>query len=195
MNEEEIDIPIRYKIDERITEYFKNRSKLDKILKSKDRSRFSIEEKNLDNKLRQDKKRLLDNIIFPALTNLYSFFSDLKENDELLELFEEDMKELFGFGGGLRKDSDVIGGFIDSIITWNMERYPDNFRLAMIEQIQQVIFDKITISMLYSIIDKEKRTILSQTIENDMRRALSWTQFLSSTKFENKTRNIIKKKE
>ena len=192
MSEEDNEISIRYRVDWRITEYFKNRSKLDKILKSKDRSKFSIEEKNLDNKLRQDKKRLLDNVVFPSMTNLLVFFIRLKENEELIELFEEDIKEMFGFGGGLRKNTDVIGGFIDSILTWDMEKYPDNFRLGLIEQIQQVIFDKVAISMSGRIIDKERLTILSQTIDSDMRRALSWTQFLSSTKFDSDNKNIKK---
>jgi hypothetical protein len=189
LSEEENNTLIRYKSDWRIDEYFKNRSKLDKILKEKDRSKFSVEEKNFDNKLRQDKKRLLDNVIFPSMTNLLIFFEHIKENEELLDLFEEDIKELFGFGGGIRRNSDIIGGLIDSILTWNMEKYPDNFRLGLITQIQQTIFDKFVINISGSIIDKEKQTILSQTIENDMRRALSWTQFLSSTKFDNKTKN------
>jgi hypothetical protein len=194
--------------DKRIIEYFKNRSKLNKILNSKDRSRLSKDEEkfaeNLATKLRQDKKRLLDNVIFPSMNNLLVFFERLKENEELLDLFENDIKELFGY---IREPQNidqedeseynirhnVIGRFLDSVLTWNIEKYPDNFRLGLIEQIQQVIFDKVTISMSGSIIDKERLTILSQTIDNDMRRALSWTQFLSSMKFDSKTKNIKKK--
>ena len=59
-----------------------------------------------------------------------------------------------------------------------MDKDPNNFRLLLIKEIQQTIFDKVAISIANSIIDKEKPTILSQTIDTDMRRALSWTELL-----------------
>lgn len=174
----------RDKSDKRIVEYFENRSKLNEIVKSKDRSRFTRDEENFDMKLRQDKKRLLDSVIFSSMANLRVFFEYLKENEELREVFEKDIKELFDL------EHNILGNFLESILTWDIEKDPDNFRLGLIVEMQQVIYHKLVDSMSGSIYDKKSLTILSQTIDNDMRKALSWTQFWYSSKFVEKERKI-----
>lgn len=162
-----------YKPDKRIKEFINNRIEFNEILRSKDRSRFSEEDKNFDTRIRQDKKRLLDNIIFPSMANLLIFFKYMSDKNELRDLFEEDIKELFDI------KYNVIGKFLDALLAWDMDKDPNNFRLDLIKEIQQTIFDKVAISITNNIIDKEKPTIIGQTIDNDMRRALSWTELLA----------------
>jgi hypothetical protein len=170
----------RYKPDPKIEQFMRDRIIFNRILGQKKRYELSAKEENLGTKLRQDKKRLLDNVIFPSLANLILFFKYMEDNDELRDLFEKDIEELLDI------KQNIIGHFISSILTWDMKKYPHNFRLGLIVEIQQILFDKVVISMSGSIFDKKKMTILSQTIENDMGRALSWTQFWYNKNFVEK---------
>ena len=129
-----------YTSDARIIHYIKDRVKLNKVLKEKSRSRLSLKEDQFDVKLRQDKKRLLDNVIFPSMANLVVFFENLSENQELRELFEDDVKELLGFKGQDAKYEDnIITRLLQSILKWNTNNDPNNFRLELISSIQNVL--------------------------------------------------------
>ncbi|HEX5186590.1 MAG TPA: hypothetical protein VFV86_06835 [Nitrososphaeraceae archaeon] len=184
MNNKKENISKRYKPDPKIEHFMVERISFNKILETKKKYALSAKEENLGTKLRQDKKRLLDNVIFPSMTNLIEFFEYLKDNEELRELFENDIKELFDL------KHNIIGNFLDSVLTWDIEKDPDNFRLGLIVELQQVVFHKLVNSMSGSIYDKAQLTILSKTIDEDMRKALSWTQFWYSSKFVEKERKI-----
>jgi len=136
-----------YKPDTRIMQYVKDKIRMCDILKSKDRSRFSTEDKNFDTKLRQDKKRLLDNVIFPSMANLIVFFEYLEKDPELRDLFEDDVKELFGYvrgphydkHKGSKVDHDIISRLLGSILKWDINQDPNNFRLDLINKIYKVL--------------------------------------------------------
>jgi hypothetical protein len=190
MKEHDTNIKNRYKPDPKIKDYIRERIELNQKLKEKTRSQFSNKEQNFEDKVRQDKKRLLDNIIFPSMANLVVFFEALATNSEVRELFEDDIKELFGYIREPRDENKedensynvrlyIIRRLIDSLLTWDVEKDPDNFRLDLISGLQQIIFYQFT-SITRNIIDQKRQTIVSKTVESDMRRALSWTEFLQS---------------
>lgn len=163
-----------YTPDKRINEYINDRMKLVKILKSKDRSRFSTEDKNFDTKLRQDKKRLLDNVIFPSMANLILFFQYMAENEELREIFEDDIRELFGYVSA--DQGKVMTGLIESILTWDMDKDPNNFRQGLIYDIQLIIRSKIT-----GLAIKEFGDVgVDYIIDNHMNQAVAWTRLYYS---------------
>ena len=161
-----------YTPDKRINEYINDRMKLVKILKSKDRSRFSTEDKNFDTKLRQDKKRLLDNVIFPSMANLILFFQYMAENEELREIFEDDIRELFGYVSA--DQGKVMTGLIESILTWDMDKDPNNFRLGLMYEIQLIIR-----SQIFGLADREfsKPELIGarSIIDTHMNQAVAWT--------------------
>lgn len=191
----------RYKSDPKIEQFMKDRIDFNKILENKKRNELSAKEDNLGTKLRQDKKRLLDNVIFPSMANLVVFFEYLKDNDELRELYEDDIKELFGY---IREPLDiaqenvsqynerhyVIRRLLDSLLTWNIEKYPNNFRLDLLSALQRIIFDNIT--LIFQAIDRSNENTdpdnknkmnmagLVFMTESDIRRALYWLEFLGS---------------
>lgn len=169
-----------YKPDSRIIEYVKDRVKMNRISKSKNRSRFSKDENNLDTKLRQDKKRLLENVIFPSMTNLVSFFDYLAKYQELRDLFEDDVKELLGFiGPNAKYEDNIMSRMLQSIFTWDRKNDRDNFRTELISSIQNVLCSKI---ISFSIED-EKSSQLSMTngiVIPDVGRSLLYARMFSS---------------
>jgi hypothetical protein len=175
--------------DRRITEYVENKSKLDKILKSKDRSRFSKDEEKFVTKLRQDKKRLLDTVIFPSMANLVAFFKYMAENPKVRDVFEEDLKELLGFiGKNTKYEDNIITKLLQSILKWDINREPNNFRLELISSIQNVLRDKI---LYLTLMDENLGDSVTNTIVNpDVGRALIWCRMFSA-----RYRNSEKKRE
>ena len=160
-----------YKPDPRISHFVKERIELNKILETKKRYELSTKEDNLDTKLRQDKKRLLNNVIFPSMANLVVFFEHMKDNDEIRQLFDNDIKELFGYIREPRNNTIedqsqynerhyIIRRFLDSLLTWNIEKYPNNFRLDLLSALQRIIFDNIT--LIFQAIDRIERKYRSR---------------------------------
>jgi hypothetical protein len=172
-----------YKSDPRVKQFMNDRIKLNDLLKSKDRSRFSTEENNFDNKLRQDKKRLLDNVIFPSMANLIVFFEYLAKNPESRDLFEEDIKELFGYIIGpdfdKHKFSDInhniIRRFLESVLTWDINKDPINFRLDLVNEIY-----KVFVNYLQYILSKEFGN-LPKFVIDDLSRIEFWTRLHASS--------------
>ena len=168
-----------YRPNTKIVQYLKDRVKMSELLIEKMRSRFSPEEKNFDDKLRQDKKRLLDNVIFPSMANLVIFFEYIAENKELRELFEDDVKELLGFKGQSAKYEDnIITRLLQSILKWDSNNDPNNFRLELISSIQNVLFNKIIPLSLMD--NKLGDSMTNGIVAPDVGRALLWARNFSS---------------
>lgn len=73
------------------------------------------------------------------------FFDYLEKNPELRKLFEGDVKELLGFIGQYAKYEDnIITRLLQSILKWDTNSDPNNFRLELISSIQNVLYHKIT---------------------------------------------------
>lgn len=168
-----------YTPDYRITQYVKDRIQMNRIAKSKDRSRFTKDESNLDVKLRQDKKRLLENVIFPSMANLVLFFDYLSKYPALRDLFEDDVKELFGFiGPNAKYEDNIIRRLLISILTWDSENNPNNYRTELMSSIQYVLYSKIHTLSLF---DRNLgESMANGMINPDFNKVLVWCRFFSS---------------
>ena len=113
------------------------------------------------------------------MANLIVFFENLSENQELRELFEDDVKELLGFKGQDAKYEDnIITRLIQSILKWNTNNDPNNFRLELISSIQNILVDKI-ISL--SLMDNNLGDSMTNGIVSpDVGRALLWARNFSA---------------
>jgi hypothetical protein len=143
---------------------------------------ISKEEMKLNkNKRKLDRRKvyILDKHIFPSLANLVIFFDYLEKNPELRKLFEGDVKELLGFIGQYAKYEDnIITRLLQSILKWDTNSDPNNFRLELISSIQNVLYYKITDLTLT---DKNLGdSITSGIVGPDVGRALLFARMFSS---------------
>ena len=155
-----------------VLRYFKDRVTLSRKIQQFDSVGEEIpdEIKREDGNLRKRKVEILDNHIFPSMANLVIFFKYIAENDQLRDLFEEDIKELVGI------NYNVIGTFLDSLLTWDMDKDPNNFRQGLIYDIQLIIRSKIT-----GLAIKEFGDVgVDYIIDNHMNQAVAWTRLYYS---------------
>jgi hypothetical protein len=131
------------------------------------------------NRMKQRKLTVLDDHIFPSMANLVVFFEYLSENQELREIFEDDVKELLVFKGQDAKYEDnIITRLLQSVLKWDSNKDPNNFRLELISSIQNVLFHKI-ISL--SLMDNKLGDSMTNGIVGpDVGRALLWARNFSS---------------
>src|SRR5215217_7927190 len=114
-----------------------------------DKNRRKI--KNLD----RMKVHILNKHIFQAMANLTFFFEYIAENSEFQEVFEDNLKELL-FGSKksdntrsvnkslfVNKSQPIFARLIEAALAWNERKDPNNFRLALIYILQNIIFQKI----------------------------------------------------
>ena len=142
--------------------------------------------RNLDRR----KVDVLNKHIFRSMANLIIFFDNLAEHPELRNIYEEDVKELLGFIGQNAKkyEDNIVTRFLQSILTWNTNREPINFRLELMSSIQNVIYHKI---VNLSLMDENLGESVTNMIVNpDVGRALIWCRMFSA-----KYRQSEKKKE
>ena len=142
---------------------------------------FKEEMKLNKNKRKLDRRKvyILDKHIFPSLANLVIFFDYLEKNPELRKLFEGDVKELLGFIGQYAKYEDnIITRLLQSILKWDTNSDPNNFRLELISSIQNVLYRKI---IDLTLTDKNPGdSITSGIVGPDVGRALLFARMFSS---------------
>lgn len=159
--------------------------------------------------LNTERLRFLDQHIFPSMANLVKFFEYLAKYPELRQVFEEDMKELFGYitepekktftkeqetkdeEGNIKKIdipyftvycqengyNNIMRRFLESVLTWDLMKDPNNFRLGLIKDIQYNIF-QVTASLAMR--DFSGDFGVEHIINNDIGRAVSWSALFGS---------------
>jgi hypothetical protein len=156
--------------------------------------------------LNTERLRFLNQYIFRSMANLIVFFEHLAKYSELRDAFETDLKELFGYITELdkktytkeQKNSDgkiekvsyftiwcnengynnIIRRFMRSLLHWDIEKDPNNFRLGLMRDIQYVIFQYMSI-----IASREFGGDIGgadHIINDDIGRAVSWTTLFGS---------------
>ena len=142
------------------------------------------EEKQKLNKIKRNLDRrkvdVLDNYIFRSMANLIVFFDNLAQYPELRNIYEEDIKELLGFIGQNSKkyEDNIVTRLLQSILTWDTNREPINFRLELMSSIQNVIYHKI---LNLTLMDENLGESVTNTIVNpDVGRALIWCRMFSA---------------
>ena len=133
---------------------------------------------------------VLNNHIFRSMANLIVFFDNLAEHPELRDIYEEDVKELLGFIGQNAKkyEDNILTRLLQSILRWDTNREPINFRLELMLSIQNVLYNKI---LNLTLMDENLGDSVTNTIVNpDVGRALIWCRMFSA-----RYRNSEKKRE
>ena len=156
--------------------------------------------------LNVERLRFLDQYIFRSMANLIVFFEHLAKYPELRDVFETDIKELFGYITELDKKTytkeqensdgkiekvpyftiycqengynNIIRRFMRALLHWDIENDPNNFRLGLIRDIQYVIFQHMS-----TIASREFGGDIGgadHIINDDIGRAVSWTTLFSS---------------
>ena len=156
--------------------------------------------------LSTERLRFLAQDIFRSMANLIVFFEHLAKYPELRDAFETDVKELFGYITELDKKTytkeqensdgkiekvpyftiycqengynNIIRRFMVSLLYWDHYKYPNNFRLGLIRDIQYVIFQYMS-----TMASREFGGDIGgadHIINDDIGRAVSWTTLFGS---------------
>jgi hypothetical protein len=156
--------------------------------------------------LNVERLRFLDHYIFSSMAIIIIFFEHLAKYPELRVAFETDLKELFGYITELDKKTytkeqensdgkiekvpyftiycqengynNIIRRFMLSLLYWDVEKDPNNFRLGLMRDIQYVIFQYMS-----TIASKEFGGDIGgadHIINDDIGRAVSWTTLFGS---------------
>ena len=144
-------------------------SKLDynsKFAEEEEQRNKAQQELNKINKRNLDRKKvyILNKHIFPSMANLILFFEYLAKDSGLKEMFEDDVKELFGYikkspDAEKREDEDdadytmrnaILRRFLESIfLRLDFAKNPNDFRFDLLEEIYD-IFTRCFYSILLS---------------------------------------------
>lgn len=145
------------------------------------------------------KTRLLDSVIFRSMANLIVFFEYLVKYPELRDGFEDDIKELFGYIKGPWYETDkfkeepgktygITTRLINSLLTWDWEKDPNNFRLNIIADLQKILSRQIT-SLAFQDLNLSVSQVNS-IVNSDMARAEAWTKLYASRYTKSKEAEI-----
>jgi hypothetical protein len=142
--------------------------------------------------LNRKKSRWLNKCVFPSMANLTIFLEYIAKNEELWEVFDDDLRELFIGKPMKRKNKDgsvidedkeksdliVFQRFIQSAITWNWKKKKNanNFRLVLINCLEYILFQYLTSIVLYSL---PNSAIISKKITEDLTNTLQWSELLA----------------
>jgi hypothetical protein len=153
--------------------------------------KITLEERHYlekDGSLRADKVKLLHEIIFPAMANLTFFFESVARHPELQEVFDRDIKDLFGVHRNIPpekihvdrpKYASMFERLIDSMVTYDSKARPrelrdrKNFRIRLLSILQRIVSIEVQHNMPDDFSLEAERTILM-----DMGRAEGWTATL-----------------
>ena len=155
---------------------FQKRKEAGEDIPTSEKLKLNKIKRNLDRR----KVDVLNKHIFRSMANLIIFFDNLAEHPELRNLYEEDVKELLGFIGQNAKkyEDNIVTRLLQSILTWNTNIEPINFRLELILSIQNVLYHKI---LDLTLMDKNLGDSITNTIVNpDVGRALIWSRMFSA---------------
>jgi hypothetical protein len=144
------------------------------------------EKKRLEG-IRTDKKRIIENIIFPSMANVLFFFESISQEPTLNETFKEDrnLEDILG----IRRHSpsfDNYGIFfvrlLRSILYGGMIGYDkDDFRLRLMHEAHRVINSMVTSKLPFAFqrMRPEYSDYSITESREAMRRALAWTEIMS----------------
>jgi hypothetical protein len=142
----------------------------------------SEEELRRFNTIRNDKKRVLEKVIFPAMANLIFFFESIDQEPILNEAFEDDMLELLGIRRNGPSPTNYGLFFVRlfrSILGVKLEYDRKDYRLRLMHEGLKIINSKMgkIIPTVYQNVTGSDYFI--KYVSLDMGRALSWTETVS----------------
>jgi hypothetical protein len=171
----------RIKPSEPLVQYMREKSQLEKK-KQKARSgliALSPEEQSRLESIRNNKKRVLENIIFPSLANLIFFFESVNQEEILAKTFRNDILDLLG----IRRNNPNYSNYgiffwrlVAAIVAINSKPVSNDFRLKLMAVMHGVLWKKME-PMLGNILYTDKAI---RNVSFDMDRAITWTDMISS---------------
>lgn len=133
--------------------------------------------------IRNDKKRILENVIFPSMANLIFFFESIDQEPILWETFKDDVEELLGVRRNGPSPTNYGLFFVRlfrSILSTHSEYDKKDFRLRLMHEVHQFIASKMLIKIIPTIFQKMRaRNYTIRYVDQDMGRALAWTEMIS----------------
>jgi hypothetical protein len=175
-----------------LVDYMKNRLQIERK-KSELRLRgeeLSKEDELRERKLRTDKTRILDKIIFQSMADLTYFLDSIPRQSNLQSIFEDDLKDLFGIrrnNPNAQNRGFMFGKLMTGIMSWDPlaidPRVKDkrNFRLTLLRILQGGIFD-----LIMQLTIEEFPAHTAKIISEDLARAVAWIDFYASRVEEDK---------
>lgn len=178
------DLPIGYEPDEGLAEFLDAKAELSHKKKEfkLGGKELSEDDKREENRLKQTKRKILSEIIFPSFANLTYFFERVNSDPHLQDSFVEDIKDLLDVGAGIEVKQSSILKFqftaferlIAAILIQDTVGDKD-FRLKLAHSMQKIILLKVMLT-LYK--DDPKSPVLDSAAE-DLGKAVGWTYFVS----------------
>ncbi|MGB5090932.1 MAG: hypothetical protein WBN72_08325, partial [Nitrososphaeraceae archaeon] len=133
--------------------------------------------------IRNDKKRILENVIFPSMANLIFFFESIDMDPILWETFKDDVEELLGIkrkGPSPTNYGLFFVRLFTSILSTNSEYDKSDFRLRLMHEAHRCISSKMMLKIIPAIFQKMRaRSYAIRYVDHDMGRALAWTEMIS----------------
>jgi hypothetical protein len=175
-----------------LVDYMKNRLQIEQK-KSELKLRgeeLSREDELTERKLRTDKTRILDKIIFQSMANLTYFLQSISKHPNLQSIFEDDLKDLFGIrrnNPNAQNRGFMFAKLMTGIISWDPlaidPRVKDkrNFRLTLLRILQEGIFH-----LIMQLTIEEFPAHTAKIISQDLARAVAWIDFYASRVEEDK---------
>ena len=145
---------------------------------------LTTDESKRYNSLRTDKKRVLENIVFPSMANLIFFFECIYEEPILKKTFEDDndIQELLGI---IRRtpNPDNYGIYFTRLLQaiLNFKEYNEkDFRLRLMHEAHKIITSELIHKVCPPMYEKIRGiSYLLKNIDQDMARALGCTEMIS----------------
>lgn len=142
------------------------------------------------NKWSRRKVDVIDRHIFQSMADLTYFFEFCKKHNNILDDFENDIEELFGFKGphmtSAKDDKlefNIFDRFIDAIINTGNPKDFTKFRVYLINIIAYNMFKKIRGSSYLDDNFKDNELFIN-VIVPDLGRAHSWIKYLLKKKVD-----------
>jgi hypothetical protein len=176
-----------YTPDDTLREFLKDRLEVSRKMKDIDAGgknysdELKGEIKNRNHGLGTKKVRILNEIVFPSVANVLYFFNEISKHPELQKTFNEDIKDLLGVHRHNPNPNNygyIFSNLIASIlmVEWTGKHLEeDDFRLRLIQILQEIIFLGIRQSLPEFLKDKRMFNRMLQDLEG----ATGWTSTLA----------------
>jgi hypothetical protein len=142
-------------------------------------NKISLEEKIRYESLRTEKKRILENIIFPSMANLIFFFESVDEDKILEETFKDEIEDLLG----IRRTDPSLNNYgiffwrlVSAIISIDSRHDKQDFRLKLTHQLHEIICKKVNVMIGIFLKNEDAK----EKVRQDMTGAMAWTEMIAA---------------
>jgi hypothetical protein len=175
-----------YKVSSTLIDYMEEKLRLFKLEKELRENGRDLSEREKKKKRANDRMKVhvLNKHVFESMANLTYFFETaVRLEFELGEkeadpLFEDEIRELlFGVKDNrFDKYPHVLYRFLRAALSWSFEKDRSNFRLELIQTLQQIVYDHLSNIAIKEFSDD----MVNYVISPDVGRVFVWTKLYAS---------------